>query len=106
VEVWRPVDRIRALDSGAGKNVVERCLGRSGVGQKSPVEIQHAQEAAELTGGLRRGAVLEMGHSIFELSGTLSGHLVTEVGNLGCSEDTLCGFYQDPVLLKLVEERP
>jgi hypothetical protein len=68
---------------------MERCLGGSGVGQKSPVEIQHAQEAAELTGGLWREAVLEMSHSIFERSGTLSGHLVTEEGNLGCSEDTL-----------------
>jgi hypothetical protein len=46
---------MRALDSGAGKNVMERCLGGSGVGQKSPVEFQHAQEAAELTGGLWRG---------------------------------------------------
>jgi hypothetical protein len=68
MEVWRPVDRMRSLDSGAGKNVMERCLGGSGVGHKSPVEIQHAQEAAKLTGGLRRGAVLELSHSIFERS--------------------------------------
>jgi hypothetical protein len=55
---------MRALDSGAGKNVMERCLGGSGVGQKSPVEIQHAQEAAELMDGLWRGTVLEMRHSL------------------------------------------
>jgi hypothetical protein len=52
------------------------------------------------------GAVLEMSHSIFEQTGTLSGHLVTEEGKLGCSEDTLRRVDQDLVLLKLVEERP
>jgi hypothetical protein len=93
---------MRALDSGAGKNVMERCLGSSGVGQKSPVEIQQAQEAVELTGGLWRGAVLEMSHSIFERSETLSGHLVTEKGHFGCSEDTLQRVDQDPTLLKLI----
>jgi hypothetical protein len=76
------------------------------VRQKSPVEIQHAQEAAELTGGLRRGAVLNMGHSVFKLSGTLGGHLVDEEGYLGCSENTLRRVDQDPVSLKLCEERP
>jgi hypothetical protein len=29
---------MRALDSGAGKNVMERCLGVSGVGQKSGIK--------------------------------------------------------------------
>jgi hypothetical protein len=97
---------MRALDSGAAKNVMKRCMGGSGVRQKSPIEIQHAQEAAELTCGVRKGTVLEMSHSIFERSGTLGGHLVTEEGNLGCSEDTLRRVDQDPVSLKLVEERP
>jgi hypothetical protein len=73
---------------------MQRCPGSSGVGQKSHIEIQLAQEAAELTGGLRK-AVLEMRYSIFERSGTLSGHLVTEKGNLGFSEDTLRWVDQD-----------
>jgi hypothetical protein len=47
---------MRALDSPVGENIMKRCLGSSGVGQKLPVEIQHAQEAAELTGSLGRGA--------------------------------------------------
>jgi hypothetical protein len=32
-------------------------------------------------------------------------HLLTEEGELECWEDTLCRIDQDPVLLKLVEER-
>jgi hypothetical protein len=82
------------------------CLGGCGVGQKSPVEVQHAQKTAELTGGLERVAVLKMGHSSFQRSGTLGGHLVTEEGDLGCSEDALYRFDEDLVPLKSVEETP
>jgi hypothetical protein len=53
-----------ALDSGVEENV-KWCLGGRRVGQKSPVELQHAQKTAELTGGLGRVAVLETGHSFF-----------------------------------------
>lgn len=41
------------------------------IGQKSPVEFQHAQLTAELAGG----------------HGTLSRGFVTKEGDLGCSED-------------------
>jgi hypothetical protein len=51
------------------------------VGQKSPIEIQHAQEETELTGGLRKGAFLKMSRSLLQWSGTLRGHLVTEEGD-------------------------
>jgi hypothetical protein len=53
---------MRTLYSGTGKNVMEWCLGVRGVEQKSSVKIQHAQEAAELSGGLGKGAILKMGH--------------------------------------------
>jgi hypothetical protein len=39
VEIRRPGDWMRAFHSGAGESGVERCLGSSGVWQKSPVEI-------------------------------------------------------------------
>jgi hypothetical protein len=32
---------------------------------------------------------LEVGHSLFKSFGTLGGNLVTEEGDLGCSEDAL-----------------
>jgi hypothetical protein len=54
---------MRTLDSGAGENVMEWCLDCSSVGQKSPIKVENAEEATELTGGLRRGAVLQMSHS-------------------------------------------
>jgi hypothetical protein len=59
------------------------------VGQKSPIKVQHAEEATELTGGSRRGAVLKMGHSFLQWSGTLDGQFVTEEDDLRCSKDTL-----------------
>jgi hypothetical protein len=68
---------------------VERCLGSSSTGQKPPVEVQHAQEAVELAGGLRRRAGLQMGHLSFQWSGTCGGHFVAEEGDLGCAEDAL-----------------
>jgi hypothetical protein len=49
---------MRAYDSRPRKNVVEWCLGSSGLGQKSPIKFQHSQESAELTGGLMKGAVV------------------------------------------------
>jgi hypothetical protein len=38
-ELWCPGDGVSALDSVAGQNVVQWCMGGSCVGQKSPVEI-------------------------------------------------------------------
>jgi hypothetical protein len=70
---------MRTFDSGAGESVMEWCLGPSSVRQKSPIEVQHAQKATELTGGLRRGAALKMGHSFLQWSGSLRKHPVTEV---------------------------
>jgi hypothetical protein len=49
-------------------------------------------------------AVLEMGHSIFQRLRTFGGHLVTEEGDLGCSEDALRWVDDDPVPLELGEE--
>jgi hypothetical protein len=49
---------------------------------------------------------LELSHSLFKRFGTVGGNLVTEEGDLGCSEDTLCWIYEDPIPLKLVEEGP
>jgi hypothetical protein len=45
-----------------------------------------------MTGSLVRGAVLKMGHSFLQWSGTLRGHLVTEEGDLGYSKDTSPGW--------------
>jgi hypothetical protein len=74
------------------------------VGQKSPGEVQHGQKSTELTGGLWRVAVLEMGHSLFQRLRTFGGHLVTEEGNFGCSEDALCRVDDDAIPLELGEE--
>jgi hypothetical protein len=45
-----------------------------------------------------------MGHSLFQRLRTFCGHLVTEEGNLGCSEDSLRRVDDDPIPLKLGEE--
>jgi hypothetical protein len=79
-------------------------LGGRSARQKSPVEVQNAQKSTELTGGLWRVAVLEMGHSLFQRLRTFSGHLVAEEGNLGCSEDALRRVYDGPIPLNLAEE--
>jgi hypothetical protein len=74
------------------------------VGQKSPVEVQHAQKSTELTGGLWMVAVLEMGHSPFQKLRTFGEHLVTEEGNLEYSKDALRLVDDDPIPLKLGQE--
>jgi hypothetical protein len=56
---WEP------LILGAGENIMQWYLGGNLVGEKSPIEVQHAQKLMELTGGLGRVAVLEMGHLFF-----------------------------------------
>jgi hypothetical protein len=71
------------------------------VGQKSPIEVQHAWKSVEQTGVLGRVAVLEM--RFIQRLGTLGGYLVTKEGYLGCSKDTLRRVDEDPVPLKLVE---
>jgi hypothetical protein len=45
-----------------------------------------------------------MEHSFLQWSETLSGHIVTEEGDLGCSEDALQMVDQDPIRLKKVED--
>jgi hypothetical protein len=95
---------VRALDSGSGENVVKWWLVCRRVGQKSPIEVKHAQETAELTGGLGRETVLEVGYSFFQRLGTLGGQLATEEGDLGCSEDALRRVDDYTVPLKSVEE--
>jgi hypothetical protein len=42
-----PGDGVRALESGAGENVM-KCLSGRCADQKLPVEVQHTQETAEL----------------------------------------------------------
>jgi hypothetical protein len=68
------------------------------MGQKSPVVIQHTQEA-ELTGSFGRLAFLKVGHLFFQPLGALGGHLITEKGDLMCSEDTLPWVDKDPIIL-------
>jgi hypothetical protein len=97
---------VETLDSGAGENVVQWSLGGHCVGQKSPIEVQHAQKSTELTDGLWKLAVLEMGHSFFQRLKTLGRHLVTEEGDIGCSEDALRRVDDDPIPLKLGKEMP
>jgi hypothetical protein len=96
---------VEALDSGAVENV-QWCLGGRRVGQLSPTDVQHVRKSTELTGGVGRGAVLVMGHSFFQRYGTLSGHLITEEGDLGPSRNTLRWVGKYPVPLKFVEENP
>jgi hypothetical protein len=72
------------------------------VGQKSPVVVHHAQETAELTGGFGRLVVLKVSDSFFHRLGALSGHLITEEGDLGDSEDALRRVDEDSALLKSV----
>jgi hypothetical protein len=74
---------VGALDSGTQENVIQWCLGGSHVGQKSPVEVHHAQKSTELTGILWRVAVLGVGHSFFQRLETLGRHTVPEEGELG-----------------------
>jgi hypothetical protein len=104
VEFRLPGDGVRALDSGAGEEIVKRRLVCRRLGQKSPVEVQYAQETAGLTGGLGSLAVLKIGYSFFQRLGTLGGHLVTKEQDPGCSEDALRRVDEDPVPLKSVEE--
>jgi hypothetical protein len=51
---------VRALDSEAGENVVKWCPGGCRMGQKSPIEVQHAQKTTDLTNGPVRVVVLEL----------------------------------------------
>jgi hypothetical protein len=53
-----------------------------------------------MTGGFRTVAVLKMGYSFFQRLGTLGGHLVTEEGDLGCSEDALRRVDEDPFIIE------
>jgi hypothetical protein len=53
-----PGDGVTAFDSGAGENVVKWCLMFRRMGQKSPVDVQHTQKTAKLTGCLERVAAL------------------------------------------------
>jgi hypothetical protein len=76
------------------------------VRQKPSVEVQHAKKSTELTGGLRRGAVFEVGHSLFKRLQTFGGNLVTKEDDLGCSKDALSCVDEDPIPLKLFEKCP
>jgi hypothetical protein len=74
--------------------------------QKSPIKAQHGQEATELAGGLRRRAVLKIGHSFLQWSGSLRRHPVTEKVDLECIKDAVRRVDQDPVRLKPAEDSP
>jgi hypothetical protein len=80
------------------------CQGYKCVGQKSPVEIYHAQKSTELAGSLWRMAVLEIGHSFVQRLGNLGRLLVTKEGDLGHSKDALHRVDDDPIPLKPVEK--
>jgi hypothetical protein len=81
--------------SGCARRVARDKLDGSTVGQESPIEIEHPQEAAELAGGLRWRAVLQMRHPFLQWSGPL-----------GCAEDALRWVHEDPVPLEPLEEGP
>jgi hypothetical protein len=61
------------------------------VGQKSLIDVQHAQKLTGLTGCLELVAVLEMDQSFFQRLGTLGEHLVADEVDLRCSKDTSLG---------------
>jgi hypothetical protein len=65
---------------------------------------QHAQGTVELSGDLGKLVAVEMDYSFFPMLGTLSGQLVTEKGDLWCSEDVLCRIDEDPLPLMSVKE--
>jgi hypothetical protein len=72
------------------------------MGQKTPVEVQHAQETVELTGSFGRLSVLKMGYPFFQRMDAFGGHLVTEEGNLGRSKDALHWVDEDSLPLMSV----
>jgi hypothetical protein len=59
------------LDSGAGKDFVERSLDGRRVGEESFVEIQHSQEASDLAENFGRGTALKIGYAFGESLGTV-----------------------------------
>jgi hypothetical protein len=95
---------VGTLESEAAENVVQWCLGGRSVGQKSPVDFQHAQNSTELTGVDCSVEVLEMGHLLFQRLRTFGAQLITEDGDLGYSEDPLRPVDYDRVSLELGEE--
>jgi hypothetical protein len=62
---------MRTLDSGAGKDFVERSLHGRSVGEESSVEVQHSQEASELADSLGSGTGLKTGYAFGERLGTV-----------------------------------
>jgi hypothetical protein len=78
---------------------VKWCLVCCSVGQESPVVVQHARVTAELTGGFGRLALLKVSHSSFQRFRALDGHLITEEGDIGYSEDAVRRVDDDPALL-------
>jgi hypothetical protein len=61
-------------------------------------------EDFEVARGFGRLVVLKVSHSFFQQLGALGGHLITEEGDLGYSEDALRRVDEDPALLKSVED--
>lgn len=105
VKFRRPGDRAGALDSGAGKNIVQWYLGGHRIGQKSNVEIQHDWKTAELTGGLGRVAILKIDYPFyhfFQRSGTSRTYSVANLQprkvNSGARKTHLVGLMIIPCL--------
>jgi hypothetical protein len=71
VECQSPGNRIRTLDYEVGKDFVERSWHERSMSEESSVEIQHSQEASDLTDSLGTGTGLKMGHAFGERLGTV-----------------------------------
>jgi hypothetical protein len=62
---------MRTLDSGVGKDLVERSLNGRSLGEESSAEVQHSQEASELADSLGKGTGLKIGDAVGERLGTV-----------------------------------
>jgi hypothetical protein len=83
LDFQRPDDVVSALESGAGENVMQCCLGWPP--REAEIARVSAQKTVELTGGRGMVAVSQTGYSIFQRLGILGGDFVSEEGHLGCS---------------------
>jgi hypothetical protein len=86
LHVFNLWDGREAMQLGAAKLHADwldgRTLGECHLGQSCFVGGSHISPPRRMLGSLRRGAVLKLGHSFLQWSGSLRGHPVTEEGDL------------------------
>jgi hypothetical protein len=88
---------MRAFDSGGGESVMEWCLGSSSLQQKWSLKVEHSQEATEVTGGLRRRAVLKMANSFLQQVVISTVHQESVMGEeVGPDERCDVGYDESP----------